>query len=201
MIHMRRFAALAALAFSTAAAEAQDTTVVIVRHIPAQQDTGVVVRHIAPRAPQRSAPPFRAPRYAPSSGAVIAKDPRLGTMLSFVFPGGGQYYAGAEAKGFALTLIGIGAPIIGYANVNRDNRPFNGNGCAVYNGPPGVVGGGPCRYGHSDYTPAAIGLGVGITAWLYGVATAGTDVQHWNEAHGIRFVTAPGRAGFAVALP
>ena len=93
-------------------------------------------------------------------------------MLSFIFPGGGQYYAGAEAKGLALTLLGIGAPIIGYANVNRDNGPY-GYGCGIYNGPSNVYGGGPCR-GHYDYTPAAIGLGVGITAWLYGVATAGT---------------------------
>ena len=188
------------MAFSTAAAQAQDTTVVVVRHIPAQRDTNVVVRHIAPPPTQRSAPAVGAPRYALRSGAVIAKDPRLGTMLSFVFPGGGQYYAGAEAKGLALTLIGIGAPIIGYANVNRDNGTYNGYGCGIYNGPSGVYGGGPCR-GHHDYTPAAIGLGVGITAWLYGVATAGTDVQHWNQAHGVRFVTAPGRAGFAVALP
>jgi hypothetical protein len=63
-----------------------------------------------------------------------------------------------------------------------------------------MYGGGPCS-GHRDYTPAAIGLGVGITAWLYGMATAGSDVQHWNQRHGVRFVTAPGRAGFAVALP
>jgi hypothetical protein len=199
MIDMRRFAALAALALSAAAAKAQDTTVVVVRHIPAQQDTSVVVRHLAP-PPQRSVPPFSAPRYALRSGAVIAKDPRLGTMLSFVFPGGGQYYAGAQAKGLALTLLGIGAPIIGYANVNRDHGPYNGYACGIYNGPTGMYGGGPCR-GQRDYTPAAIGLGVGITAWLYGMATAGTDVQHWNQAHGVRFVTAPGRAGFAVALP
>jgi len=48
---------------------------------------------------------------------------------------------------------------------------------------------------------ALIGLGVGITAWLYGIATAGRDVQHWNQAHGIRFVRAPGRFGIAVPVP
>jgi hypothetical protein len=200
VIDMRRFTVVAVLALSAAAAKAQDTTVVVVRHIPAQQDTSVVVRHLAPPPPQRLAPPYAAPRYALRSAAVIAKDPRLGSMLSFIFPGGGQYYAGAEAKGLALTLLGIGAPIVGFASVNRDNGRYNGYGCGVYNGPSGVYGGGPCR-NRSDYTPAVIGLGVGITAWLYGVATAGTDVQHWNQAHGVRFVTAPGRAGFAVALP
>jgi hypothetical protein len=223
MIPMRRFTALAALALSATTAKAQDTTVVIVRHLPAQQDTGVVVRHLAPpperaapqrSAPQRTTPPYGAPRYALRPGAaVVAKDPYVGTMLSLVFPGGGQYYAGAQTKGLALTLLGIGAPIIGFANVTRQHdygTPvpiYNGvgqqmynSGCTSYAGMGQAYGGTNCR-GRYDWTPAAIGLGVGITAWLYGVATAGTDVQHWNQAHGVRFVTAPGRAGFAVALP
>ena len=207
---MRRFLSIPALILLASAANAQDTTVVIVRHLPAQQDTSVVVRHLAPPptpAPsQRMAPPPGASRYALRSTAVIAKDPYVGTMLSFVFPGGGQYYAGANGKGLALTLIGIGAPIIGYANVHQDHG-YSGRGggsCDVYNGPsyPGGMsyGGGSC-HGHTDWTPWAIGLGVGVTAWIYGIATAGTDVQHWNQAHGVRFLTAPGRAGFAVALP
>ena len=220
---MRRFIAVAALMLLASTAKSQDTTVVIVRHIPTQQDTGVVVRHLgapperaAPQraAPQRAAPPYGAPRYAFRPGAaVIAKDPRVGTMLSFVFPGGGQFYAGAQGKGLALTLLGIGAPIVGFANVTR--RYDYGTPVPIYNGVPqqmynsGCIGYAPMGQGYGgtscrdryDWTPAAIGLGVGITAWLYGVATAGTDVQHWNQAHGVRFVTAPGRAGFAVALP
>jgi hypothetical protein len=227
-IYMRRLIGFAAFTLLTSAANAQDTTVVIVRHLPAQQDTGVVVRHLAPapapapaavrapvRAPaqsQRMAPPYGAPRYALRSTTLVAKDPYVGTMLSFVFPGGGQYYAGATAKGLALTLIGIGAPIIGFANVNRDHGYNNivplssgvSGGCIAYAGGPSMYGygGGYCPDHHRyDWTPAAVGLGVGITAWLYGVATAGTDVRHWNQAHGVRFVTAPGRAGFAVALP
>ena len=201
---MRRLIGFAAFTLLASAANAQDTTVVIVRHLPAQQDTGIVVRHLAP-PPQRTAPPYGTPRYALRSTAVVAKDPKLGTMLSFVFPGGGQYYAGANGKGLALTLIGIGAPIIGFANVNRDQTyygqgaPTSGYNCGVYNTSP-MYGSGGCR-NRTDWAPAAIGLGVGITAWLYGMATAGTDVQHWNQAHGIRFMTAPGRAGFAVALP
>jgi hypothetical protein len=208
MMDVRRCTTLSALALLASVASAQDTTVVIIRHIPAQQDTSVVVRHLSLPAPQRSAPPpYGAPRYALRPTAVVAKDPNVGTMLSFVFPGGGQYYAGAQAKGLAITLIGIGAPIIGFANVSRDRTYYNGFGpppsgsdCIVYAGGPSYYGGGSCR-GRYDWTPAVIGLGVGITAWLYGIATAGTDVQHWNQAHGVRFVTAPGRAGFAVALP
>ena len=215
---MRRFIAVAALMLLASTAKSQDTVVVIVRHLPVQPDTGVVVRRLAPPperpAPQRMAPPYGAPRYALRPGAtVVANDPRVGTMLSFVFPGGGQYYAGAQAKGLAITLLGIGAPIIGFANVTRHHD--YGTPVPVYNGvpqqmnDPGCTGytpmsqsyyGASCR-GRYDWTPAAIGLGVGITAWLYGVATAGTDVQHWNQAHGVRFMTAPGRAGFAVALP
>ena len=202
---MRRFMSLAAFVLLASTAQAQDTTVVIIRHLPAQQDTGVVVRHLAPApAPaqsQRMAPPYGAPRYALRSTTLVAKDPYVGTMLSFVFPGGGQYYAGANGKGLAITLIGIGAPIIGFANVNRD-RTYYGQGgynCSVYN-TSSMYGSGGCR-NRTDWAPATIGLGVGITAWLYGIATAGTDVQHWNQAHGVRFMTAPGRAGFAVALP
>lgn len=216
-IKMRRFISLAAFVLLASTAQAQDTTVVIIRHLPAQQDTGVVVRHLAPapapasaavRAPaqsQRMAPPYGAPRYALRSTTLVAKDPYVGTMLSFVFPGGGQYYAGANGKGLALTLIGIGAPIIGFANVNRDQAyygqgaPSPGYNCSVYN-TSSMYGSGGCR-NRTDWAPATIGLGVGITAWLYGIATAGTDVQHWNQAHGVRFMTAPGRAGFAVALP
>src|ERR1019366_1259301 len=78
-IKMRRFMSLAAFVLLASTAQAQDTTVVIIRHLPAQQDTGVVVRHLAPvRAPaqsQRMAPPYGAPRYALRSTTLVAKDP------------------------------------------------------------------------------------------------------------------------------
>jgi hypothetical protein len=212
---MRRFMGLAVLVLLASSAKAQDTVVVIVRHVPARQDPGVVVRPLAPpRQLQRTAPPYGAPRYALGSTAVFAKNPYAGAMLSFVFPGGGQYYAGATGKGLAISLIAIGAPIIGFANVNREHTNYDGFGplspgynCGVYNGPAIYGNGGSRSYGgrdcrgRYDYTPAAIGLGVGITTWLYGLVTAGSDVQHWNQSHGVRFVAAPGRAGFAVALP
>ena len=199
-IDMRRFLGFAALLMFASTAKAQDTTVVVVRHLAAQQDTTVTVRHIAPAPrPQAAAPayaaPYGAPRYGLRSNGLIAKDPNLATSLSLFFPGGGQYYADEPGKGLAITLLAIGAPIIGYQNVNRvynndcvastNNAQFNGQYCR----------------GHYDYTSAAIGLGVGITAWLYGIATAGRDAQRWNQAHGVRFVTAPGRVGFAVAVP
>jgi hypothetical protein len=208
---MRRLMSLAALIFAASVAKAQDTTVVVVRHLPAQQDTTVTVRHIAP-APQaaprasiepRMAPPYGAPRYGFRSTGLYAKDPNVATSLSFLFPGGGQYYAGNSGKGFLITALAIGAPIIGYANVNHnpsstivETPDGPRSACDVY-GPGGAVSG--CH--HTDWTPAAIGLTVGIGSWLYGIATAGTDVQHWNQAHGVRFVSAPGRVGFAVAVP
>ena len=122
---------------------------------------------------------------------MIAKDPNIATSLSFFFPGAGQYYAGVPGKGLVITAFAIGAPIIGYSDVNRQS----GYDCVT-----NQFGAQFCR-GNRDYTPAAIGLGVGITAWLYGIATAGSDAQRWNRAHGIRFVNAPGRVGFAVAVP
>jgi hypothetical protein len=201
---MRRLTSIAAFLILAASANAQDTTVVV-RHIGPQQDTGVTVRHLAPApagtapagtAPAGTAPvagaPYGAPRYGLRSTQLIAKDPRLATSLSFIFPGGGQYYAGMPGRGFAITAIAIGAPIIGYSDVNRE--PSYDCGTSRF-GTEYICG------GHRDYTPAAIGLGVGITAWLYGIATAGTDAQRWNQAHGIRFVNAPGRFGFAVAVP
>jgi hypothetical protein len=194
---MRRFIGTAALFMLASAAHAQDTTVVVVRHLPQQQDTNVVVRHLSP-AQQRTGP-YGASPYAPNRTSVLAKDPHFGSFLSFIFPGGGQYYADRPGKALFLTALGIGAPIIGFNAVNRD-RYYYGGGCATYASGPGYPGSFDCR-GRYDWTPAAVGLGVGITAWLYGIATAGTDVQHWNQAHGVRFVTYPGRAGFAVALP
>ena len=193
-INMRRFIGLAAFALLASAAQAQDTTVVVVRHLPEARDTAVVVRHLTP-APQRTAPPM-AQRYGTRSTARFAKDPNMGTLLSFVFPGAGQYYAGNQGKGLMITLLAIGAPIVGYANVHHDDGQIGSSGC--FNNPGGFNERCP---GHTDWTPAAIGLGVGITSWLYGVATAGSDVQHWNQAHGVRFISAPGRVGFAVAVP
>jgi hypothetical protein len=189
---MYRFIGLSAFLILASAANAQDTTVVV-RHLGAQQDTGVTVRHIAPQgAATAAARPYGAPRYAlRPANTVIAKDPNVATSLSFFFPGAGQYYDDMPGKGLAITAIAIGAPIIGYANVN-DRRytscfdtEFGGARCST----------------HRDYTPAAIGLGVGIATWLYGIATAGPDAQRWNRAHGVRFVNAPGRVGFAVAVP
>ena len=182
---MNRLIGFSAFLILASGANAQDTAVVV-RHLGSQQDTTVTVRHIAPAA----ARPYGAPRYALRSTGLIAKDPNAATSLSFIFPGGGQYYAGFPGKGLAITAIAIGAPIIGYANVNGEyttcyNSQFNGQRCST----------------RRDYTPAAIGLGVGIATWLYGIATAAPDAQRWNRAHGVRFVNAPGRVGFAVAVP
>ena len=204
---MRRFIGIAALLLLASGAHAQDTTVVVVRHLPPQQATNVVVRHISP-APQRTGPSAAsgASRYALNREAVMAKDPRLGSFLSLIFPGGGQYYADRPGKGLLLTALGIGAPIIGFNSVNRDRvnyggfGPYGGGNCVTYASGPGFPGSADCRNRY-DWTPAAVGLGVGITAWLYGIATAGSDVQHWNQAHGVRFATGPGRVGFAVAVP
>ena len=202
---MRSIAGVAASILLACAARAQDTTVVIVRHIEPRQDTSVVVRRLTP-PPLRSSAQRLPARYAPNSTGIVAKDPNIGTMLSFVFPGGGQYYAGKQAKGFAITLLSIGAPIVGYASVRHDDgyHPgFPGSDCvgfAATNQQPPPLNGVYCR-GRTDWTPAAVGLGVGIVSYLYGVATAGSDVQHWNQAHGVRFVTGPGRMGFALALP
>jgi hypothetical protein len=190
---MNRIPLVAALTLLASVANAQDTTIVVVRHIPAVQDTTVVVRHL-------SMPP--APRYMAGAVGVLPKDPALGTTLSFLIPGGGQYYAGATGKGLALTLLGYGAPIIGFASVKRENSYYN-NGYGPSSGYncPGFGNGPGCGASRYDWTPAVVGLGVGLAAWIYGIETAGSDVNHWNKAHGVRFMAAPGRVGIAVPWP
>jgi hypothetical protein len=198
---MRTLLVSSALLLLASAAQAQDTTVVIVKHIPSVQDTGVVVRHIdadsatARPAPRRMQPPMGPPygsRYpASNTNTIIAKDPRLASSLSFIFPGGGQFYAENPGKGFLITALSIGAPIIGYNSVQH-----GGNWVGCY---PGQ--GGPCYQTRTDWTPAAIGLTVGIGTWLYGIATAGNDALKWNKAHNVRFVVEPRRFGLAVAMP
>jgi hypothetical protein len=206
---MRPLSILFALLLLAPSAKAQDTTVVVVRHIQSAQDTTVTVRHLSAQTdtaarplPPRRVGPLYAPRYAlRPNNTIPAKDPYLATSLSFFFPGGGQYYAGNPGKGFMLTLLGIGGPVVGYANVTRERPVYNGVGApppGYYNCPTGVFA--RCGYRY-DWTPAAVGLTVGVGAWLYGIATAGTDVQKWNKAHGVTFYRAPGRMGFAVPFP
>jgi len=189
---MRRLTSIAVFVTLAAGANAQDTTVVV-RHLAPQQDTNVTVRHLAPEgvAAGAQAVPYGTPRYA-LRRAVVFKDPNVATTLSFIFPGGGQYYSGMPAKGLAITAFAIGAPIIGYADANRQPS----YSCA----PPGFGAQYYCG-GRRDYASQTIGIAVGVTAWLYGMATAGSDAQRWNRAHGVRFVSAPGRVGFAVAVP
>ncbi len=206
---MRRIIACSALILVASSARAQDTTVVVVRHIPSVQDTAVVVRHInsdsaasSTRAPRRMSPPNGPPygtRFpARSDITVLAKDPHYATGLSLLFPGGGQYYSENPGKGFLITALAIGAPLIGYANVHHydDNIAYaQGFACPAF-------GCGPQEARRrTDWTPAAIGLTVGIASWFYGIVTAGSDAEKWNKSHNVRLTAAPGRFGLAVALP
>ena len=198
MIDMRRFTALAGLALAAATAGAQDTTVVVVRHIPEQQDTSVVVRHLAP-PPQRTAP-YRRPTVRDEIRHSHREGPATGLDALVHFSGRRPVLRGRRGEGTRAHAARNRRP----DRRVRERKPRQRTVRLRVRHLQRTVrrgGGGPCREGRTDYTPAAIGLGVGITAWLYGVATAGTDVQHWNQVHGVRFVTAPGRVGFAVAVP
>jgi hypothetical protein len=203
---MRRLPVLVAMLLSASPALAQDT--VIVRHVGPPQDTAVVVRHIAPppgliyRIPppgSNAPPPAFGPR--PLAFRLPPKDPGLGTMLSVVFPGGGQFYAGEQGEGAALMVLGIGAPVLGIlaSQPNAWNNGPSYSGANCNSTPFGFRSGGTCR-GYNE-TPAVIGIGVGAAAWLFGVATASTDVERWNQAHGVQFVSAPGHGGVAVPFP
>lgn len=211
---MRPLPVLVAMLLSASSALAQDT--VIVRHVAPPQDTAVVVRHLAPppdaggliyRIPPPGSPP---PAYVspnapqvygprPLAFSLPPKDPGVGTMLSIFFPGGGQFYAGDEGKGAALMFLGIGAPIAGILASQPNGWGYGSNQSHCNSAPFGFSSNNTCR-GYNP-GPAAVGIGVGAAAWLFGVATAGTDVEHWNQAHGVRFVAGANRVGVAIPFP
>jgi hypothetical protein len=205
---MRRLPVLFAMLLSASPALAQDS--VIVRHITPSQDTAVVVRHLPaaqdgtplvtriPPPPPNARPVFPLPR--PLAFRLPPKDPGVGTMLSIFFPGGGQFYAGAEGKGAALMFLGLGAPIAGLiaSQSNTWNNGYSNGRCNGYESPFGFQSGSCHGYNPG---PAEVGIGIGAAAWLVGVATAGTDVEHWNQAHGVRFVAQANRVGVAIPFP
>ncbi|HTR79387.1 MAG TPA: hypothetical protein VMH39_14820, partial [Gemmatimonadaceae bacterium] len=205
---MRWFPVLAAVVVSASPVWSQDTVVVrhvgappdsvVVRHLGSPADTTVVVRHLAPQdtsaarqpaAPQGTVPLVRRIPPPPPGGprAVIVprplaysfppKDPALGTSLSMLIPGGGQFYAGKPGEGMALLLLGYGAPIVG---VIQSQNEYDGSSYSCDRGSPFGGQGYRCR-GNYDAGPALVGIGVGLGAWIYSIATAGTDVARWNQ--------------------
>jgi hypothetical protein len=102
---------------------------------------------------------------SPPPGAY--NDPGSATLLSFLITGGGQLYAGQTGKGVGLLLVGTGAPIVGWAASESDTT-CDSFGCTT----------------ETNFTPLYVGAGVGLAAWLYGIATAGEDARIANRAAG-----------------
>lgn len=105
-----------------------------------------------------------------SSGAaqepVYVKDPSLATALSIIFPGGGQLYTERNGKAAVIAGVGLGGVGIGLLQYSRSQCAQDG-------------GGSNC----SSYGAVVYGGVAALSAWLYGVATAGNDARKYNAEH------------------
>ncbi len=105
------------------------------------------------------------------------KDPSTALGIGLAFPGAGNIYAGSPAKGAALAVIAIGAPIAGYATSQR-GRCKNDD----------------CTGPH--YTNLYVGIGASLLSWVYGFTTAPEDARRYNQ----RMKLAVARKGIGVAV-
>jgi hypothetical protein len=132
--------------------------------------------------PRGSAP---SERTVTSGGVAYAqKDGAVGVMFGFLLTGGGQFYAGNNAKGALLLGLSLAEVVVAVSMVS---------GCDPY-----------CT--DSEITTAQALLLPAVFNWVYGMATAPGDVRRWNEEH-VRMARArpmmvqfAGRTGLGVAV-
>lgn len=130
------------------------------------------------RNEQRATPTERAALpYAQKEGA-------LGVMFGFLLTGGGQFYAGKNAKGAVLLGLSIAEAVTAVSMIQR---------CDPY-----------CT--DSEITSAQVLLLPAVFNWVYGMATAPGDVRRWNEEHARYATLRPvlerrdGRTGVGLAV-
>lgn len=109
-----------------------------------------------------------------SPPAVAYKEKGTATLLSVVITGGGHFYTGETGTGLTLLGLGIGAPVAG-ALISASTCDYISND-VCYGGNP---------------APALIGLGVGLGAWIYGIADSGKSVNRANARNGYAVAVVP----------
>jgi hypothetical protein len=124
------------------------------------------------------------PARAVARTAYSPKDGAVGVLFGFLLTGGGQFYAGNNAKGAVLLGLSLAEVIASLSIVER---------CDPY-----------CT--DSEMTTAGALLLPAVFNWVYGMATAPGDVRKWNEAHGVVARVRPmmrreeGRTGVGLAV-
>jgi hypothetical protein len=82
-------------------------------------------------------------------------------LFGFLLTGGGQFYAGKNAKGAALLGLSLAGAVAAVSVVE---------GCDPY-----------CT--DSQITSAQLYVLIPVFNWVYGMVTAPGDVRQWNEEH------------------
>jgi hypothetical protein len=118
------------------------------------------------------------------SVVYAAKDGGTAVLFGFLLTGAGQFYAGNNTKGAILLGLSLAEVTTAVAVIGN---------CDPY-----------CS--DSDISTAEVLLLPAVFNWVYGMATAPSDVRKWNEAHGVvarvRPVIEPreGRMGVGLAV-
>lgn len=103
---------------------------------------------------------------------VAEKDGGIATILSVIFPGAGQMYAGDTMRGIKILGGAWGAPVVG---------TIGGTAlCAA--GEAGCIGGVALLLG---------GWGVGLGSWVYGIIDAAPTTERMNAANRTAVHVAP----------
>jgi hypothetical protein len=124
------------------------------------------------------------PTSAVARGAYSPKDGAVGVLFGFLLTGGGQFYAGNNAKGATLLGLSLVEVVTAVSIVGQ---------CDPY-----------CT--DSQITTAEALLLPAVFNWVYGMVTAPGDVRKWNEAHGVVARVRPviqheeGRTGVGLAV-
>lgn len=121
------------------------------------------------------------------------KDAGVATVLGFLIPGGGQYYAEATGKGLAYTALTVSAVLTGNHlshdaryRLTLNERTFRFDSSLAE---------------PADRTPLVIGAAIGGAVWLLGAITAPDDARRANAKRArVTVVSDPKRLGLAVAF-
>ena len=139
------------------------------------------------------------PTPTAANAAAPQKDAGVATVLGFVIPGGGQYYAEAPVKGLAITVATATAVGIG---ISRSHGTVYRNEMRIVPvtaaNPLGIEFRNVWVKG-ADHRPAYAGALVGGIVWAYGIFSAPADARRANE-RGPRVSVTPQSIGVTVVF-
>jgi hypothetical protein len=141
------------------------------------------------------------PVVAQTTVPSAPKDAGVATLLGFVFPGGGQYYAEDTGKGLLITMLTAGA--IGLGVVNSHGDVYRSDLVTVPRTPSNPLG---LEFQKTldrpaNHTPLVIGAAVAGVTWFFGAITAGEDATRANQRRSaVSAIVSPTRYGLALAF-